>query len=305
MSLGDDSPGLPTYPNLVTFHPIPFYVKACCGFGGFPRIEKGSNGRKVKGPALYAILSSAPRIELDRAQDSQVQAPTQVMKTQISQIGGIPIRILIALMALGLCGANHAGPKPLSYVIPAEIELNNSHYAVSHIETNVVIALIRTGEYRESASVDFATRAGTAVEGVDYTEIRRVIIFPAGQSYQEISIPIHATNGPGEEKTILLEISNPSPNALITRASATLVIEYHAEEEPPRLHIKAGPRNTLELFWSADCADFVLEKSQDPTADSWQRVEAVPITRGEFSVILEPLSGAKNFYRLTRIATAP
>jgi hypothetical protein len=227
------------------------------------------------------------------------------MKMQNSQIGGIPFRVLVTLLALSLFGASHAGPKPFSYVIPAEIELNNSHYSVSHTETEAVIALIRTGEYRESASVDFTTRAGTAVAGVDYTEIRATVVFPAGQSYQEISIPIHATNNPGEKKTILLELSNPGPNVFITRADATLVIEYNEEMELPRLHIKAGPRNTLELFWSADCADFVLEKSQDPTADSWKKVEFAPITRGEVCVVMEPVSGAYNFYRLKRITSAP
>jgi hypothetical protein len=70
-------------------------------------------------------------------------------------------------------------------------------------------------------TVNFVTVAGTATAGVDFTQLAGTVSFPAGATSRMVEIPIldDAIGEPNEAFTV--QLSNPSPNAVIVDGVAT------------------------------------------------------------------------------------
>lgn len=79
------------------------------------------------------------------------------------------------------------------------------------------------------ASVDYATVAGTAVEGEDYTHTAGTLQFSPGVTEQEVRVPIRTQDGVTEE-SFQLVLSNPS-NLTLGRISGVAVLPESALTE--------------------------------------------------------------------------
>ncbi len=77
------------------------------------------------------------------------------------------------------------------------IEFNSANYQINQGVTNIVIGVIRVGGtgYNPLGSPDTVTLVastsdGTAISGVDYTGVTNTLVFPPGEVYQSIVVPI-------------------------------------------------------------------------------------------------------------------
>ncbi|MFN6482014.1 MULTISPECIES: PA14 domain-containing protein [unclassified Nostoc] len=79
--------------------------------------------------------------------------------------------------------------------IPTTITLGSSATTVNEGSGNVNVTILRTGDLSSTSSIKYATIHGTATAGVDYgsegVESAGTVIFAAGESSKQVSIPIN------------------------------------------------------------------------------------------------------------------
>src|SRR5258708_4356027 len=101
-----------------------------------------------------------------------------------------------------------------SYDTPSYLDIQST--AVSKDGTNAVVTVVRSGDFRNIASVDYATKDGTAVAGEDYKPVGGRLVFQEGEGFKTIVVPILMdTNADGAEAFTVV-LSNPGTSSIIT-----------------------------------------------------------------------------------------
>lgn len=108
--------------------------------------------------------------------------------------------------------------------------------AAYQTDENSVFALIdvrRTGgtsgtnaDGSGNVSVIFSTSPGTAVDGVNYSNVVQQVVFPPGETFKTVQVPVIDDNTITEPLTVNLALSNPSPQTGIgdqTNAVLTII----------------------------------------------------------------------------------
>jgi hypothetical protein len=90
--------------------------------------------------------------------------------------------------------------------------------------STVTVTVFRTGGSDGAVTVPFTLSSGTAVPGVDYTDVSGVISFSDGETQKTITIPILDNGQPQASKTINLTLGTPSLGSLGDPAAAVLTI---------------------------------------------------------------------------------
>ena len=194
------------------------------------------------------------------------------------------------------------GAQILSYSTPSYIDFGQSNYRIAQGETNLLVTILRTGDYREAASVDLSTRDATAKAGTDYSPISTRVYFPPQAGFATVSISIQPSAGSTSDQTFYLDLKNPSANGIIESPSAQVTISSAqvAQASSIKLNIRPGPNGTVLISWSASAGSNVLEKCQSPSGSSWSAVTGTPNTSGSVTTMSDTLVGGTCFYRLRK-----
>jgi len=89
-----------------------------------------------------------------------------------------------------------------------------------------VITVLRTSSSSGEIGVDYETVNGTASAGADYEGASGTLIFHDGEVSKTFSVPVLDDSAAEEEKTVNLNLSNPTGGAVLgTPSRATLTIE--------------------------------------------------------------------------------
>lgn len=187
----------------------------------------------------------------------------------------------------------------LGHRIPAYLQFSDPEYTVTRESTMATITVVRTGEYRESVLVQYATADGTAIAGQDYTSALGVLSIPAGVGFATFNIPIL---GPARAFTSLqVTLSNPSANAVITGGTATVTLIEDtaiAAGAPPMLSVRPDGQGQVVVTWRPGTWKCVLEKSENTAASAWRQVNGVVTTLDGCNTVTESAAGGCSFYRL-------
>jgi uncharacterized delta-60 repeat protein len=97
-------------------------------------------------------------------------------------------------------------------------------YTVLRSGVAAVITVLRTGNTNTVASVNFSAINGTAIAGYDYQATNGTFIFTNGVTSQTFSVPLIANTAVQADKTVLLQLFNPSNSILSAPSAATLTI---------------------------------------------------------------------------------
>jgi hypothetical protein len=189
--------------------------------------------------------------------------------------------LLTTVACLGAtCLSVSAQIKAQGYDTPSYIQFSAPRYEVTETETNAVITLVRTGEYRTTASVDYTTVEGTAAENIDFEPTGGTIVFPAGQCFRTITIPVLRSSKPGA-KTFQVELSQADVNSIVV----TPTVDIEIKPQPPALDI-AVKKGALVVSWPDSGSPFVLDAQVD---GQWSRVDAAPaLANGVWTVTFTP-----------------
>jgi len=97
-------------------------------------------------------------------------------------------------------------------------------YTVLKTGVSATITVNRTDNTNQVSSVNFTTADGTASANVDYFATNGVLVFTNGDTTKTFNITILANTTVQADKTILLQLSNPTNAFLIAPYAATLTI---------------------------------------------------------------------------------
>jgi hypothetical protein len=202
--------------------------------------------------------------------------------------------LLISVAALSAtCLTVSAQIKAQGYDTPSYVQFTAPHYEVSDTETNAVVTIVRTGDFRKTASVDYSTREGTAEDNVDFKPCGGAIVFAAGESFRTVTIPVIRSDAP-VSKSFQVDLAQGDFNTIVTTPTA----EVEIKPQPPALTI-APSGGALLVSWPDSASSFVLEAQID---GQWSAVFDAPTrANGTWSVAVQPTS-ALVFFRLRSIA---
>ena len=164
----------------------------------------------------------------------------------------------------------------------------------------VSIALIRT-RAQGSLVVHYRTGARyegtTAIEGVDFTPLNGTLVFADGETSKTILLPVFDDNTNGRSRTVRLVLSDDVGHARIGNGVMDIGIE---DDLPPRLLITQSREQGLVLYWSASCADYVVERASCPSATGWETLATAYTIQNGACVLAEPIADLSSVYRLRK-----
>ena len=147
---------------------------------------------------------------------------------------------------------------------------------------DMVFAVVLSPASGEEVMVDYATQAGTAAEGTDYTRTAGTLTFPANSSTpQEIRVPMIDDSAGETDETFTVELSNVRGAALgVARATGTIAdndVTPPPSSPPPRPPPPPPPPPPAP---SAPDAPMVTETSTTSVTVSWEEPanDGPPIT---------------------------
>ena len=188
--------------------------------------------------------------------------------------------LLLITVVSATCLNVSAQIKAQDYDTPSYVQFSLPRYEVSQTETNAVVTIVRSGDSRKTASVDYTTVEGTASEGVDFQACGGTIVFAAGQCFRTITIPVTRSSDL-VTKTFQVELTEPGFDTIITTPTADVQIQ----PQPPALNI-AAKKGALVISWPDSETAFVLEAQVD---GQWFAVGVAPtLGDGTWSVTFTP-----------------
>lgn len=110
-----------------------------------------------------------------------------------------------------------------------QITFSSAQYVVNENRTNALITLRRIGGTESTlspaSSVDFVTQDGTAVAGIDYVGVTNTVVFPRGETFATVLIPVIDNNLVDGDRFVNLLLANASNGlALGPQPYSTLLI---------------------------------------------------------------------------------
>ena len=94
--------------------------------------------------------------------------------------------------------------------------------SVGTVEVPVVLGGPSGSAQGQQVTVNYTTANGSAKAGTDYTQESGTLSFPAGETAQNIAVPI--TDHSGATRSFSVTLSSPSPNATIATGTGTVTI---------------------------------------------------------------------------------
>jgi hypothetical protein len=98
-------------------------------------------------------------------------------------------------------------------------------YSVNKTDGSATINVFRTGLTDSVATVDFTATNGSAVDGVHYMATNGTLVFTNGITNQTFSVQVIDTTVVQPNKTVLLQLFNPSNSVITSPNAATLTIK--------------------------------------------------------------------------------
>jgi hypothetical protein len=217
-------------------------------------------------------------------------------RTKSTTLGSLAVA---SLLGFGASGPSHAADfKAAGYDTPAYVDLDVSEIHVHEPAATVAINILRTGDFRQTTTIEYQTVEDDASEGQDYKGAGGTLVFRPGEGFKTILVEIVRDDQDEPLESFRVELSSSDPNCMLMRSSALIVIE----DQPvpiarPELKIAAAGAGKILLSWdgSDTCA---LERTATPAAGNWEPVECSPLANGNRSEVVQPIGGTYFFYRL-------
>ncbi|MFL5840092.1 MAG: Calx-beta domain-containing protein [Thermoleophilaceae bacterium] len=136
-------------------------------------------------------------------------------------------------------GATTLATSQLSIVdndAPTEsVQFSNTNYSVNEADGNATITVTLSHALGVQTTVDFASSAGSAIDGSDYTGQTGTLIFAPGETEKTIQIAIlnPSTPDPEDDETLTITLSNALPGANLVMGSPSTATLTILDDDPP------------------------------------------------------------------------
>lgn len=200
------------------------------------------------------------------------------------------IFVSISLSAGDFRGAGHT--------LPAYIDLEFTEQRVVEPSGTVIVNIIRSGDYRQTTTINYQTSEIEASQGKDFKGSGGTITFQPGEGFKTVVIDILSDDQVEQPESFLFEVTAAGPNCVISRGSCLIWIDDTAAAlSEPRLEISPGADNSVLLSWESyrTCS---LERTLDPASGYWESVNCTADVAGNRSQVIHRLDGPIYFFRL-------
>ena len=119
------------------------------------------------------------------------------------------------------------------------IEFSAGTYTASEAAGTAAIVVSRTGGLAEGVTVTFATSAGTATPGDDYTETATTLTFAGGEAIKTVLVPIVNDSIVEPNETVSLTLSSPGGGGTLG-ARSTAVLTIISDDQPGDHRVQRG-----------------------------------------------------------------
>jgi len=106
----------------------------------------------------------------------------------------------------------------------AGFKFSKSTYSVNKTDGSAIINVVRTGLTDSVATVDFVATNGSAINGLHYYATNGTLVFTNGVTSQNFAVQVIDTSSVQPNKTVSLELFNPSNSVVTSPSAATLTI---------------------------------------------------------------------------------
>jgi hypothetical protein len=188
--------------------------------------------------------------------------------------------------------------KAQSHTTPSYVDLELSEIRVNESVATVTLQLIRSGDFRQSTTIDFRTAESEASEGRDYKGAGGTITFSGGESFKTVSLEIVADEEIESPESFNFLISSTAPNTQVGRASTTIWIEdAPVLAAHPTLEVTPSADGSVLLSWQSNrpCG---LERTANPAVGPWEAVTCTPVQNGDRYEVIQPAGGVFYAFRL-------
>ena len=178
-----------------------------------------------------------------------------------------------------------------SHTVPSYVDLELSEIRVNESAATVTLQLIRSGDFRQSCTVDFQTAEFDASEGKDYKGTGGTLTFNAGESFKTVSLEILPDDETESPESFSFQITSSEPNTEVGRASTTIWIDdAPVLVSEPVLEITPSTDGSILLSWESTrpCG---LERSANPATGPWESVTCTPVQNGDRFEVVQPVGG--------------
>jgi hypothetical protein len=218
------------------------------------------------------------------------------MRTSKSQ-SAFMLAIILALIFVSV-SLSAADFQAKGYETPAFVDVESTELRVNEPAGTVTINLFRSGDFRQTSTVDYQTSEVEASEGQDYKGSGGTITFQPGETFKSVVLQITADTEAESAESFRFELTASSANTVLGRASTTIWIDdAPAAISQPELEITAAEQGKILLSWtgSTPCA---LERSADPASGFWEPVACNPVIEDDRHKVSQPMGATFYFYRL-------
>jgi hypothetical protein len=202
--------------------------------------------------------------------------------------------LFLCVMLEFIFGTNAADYEAVCY-----IQFQQQTFRVCQNESNAVITVSRSGDFRDRAIVDYQANDGTATAGEDYKAVGGQLIFAPFENQKTFSIPIISNHSATTNRTVQLTLRNAAYHAMIVQPEATLYItsDVPALAPPPPISIANESNGMIAVSWPGERIDCSVERTDDPSRP-WTTISTPPFQVEGTLVIEEPATNNLYFYRL-------
>lgn len=125
------------------------------------------------------------------------------------------------------------------------VQFSSPTYSVDEDAGEAVITATLSGATSNPVAVDYASAAGTATAGDDYTDVSGTLTIPAGETSATFSIPIEDDGVEEPDETVDLTLSAPTNAFLGDPSEAVLtIVDVTPPPAPPATPTPAAPTFT-------------------------------------------------------------
>jgi hypothetical protein len=180
---------------------------------------------------------------------------------------------------------------------PSYIDFDRASYTVNEQAGTLEVTVVRMGDFRRIARVDYALLDGNAEAAGDFTPQGGTLVFAPNENRKTITVGLLADQAFEETEHCYVQLSNPGPYTELFRDQATILIE-DSLAVPPRLLITPVGVGRIKVSWQSEGTKYTLERTTDTGIGQWEAVpEAVVTSEGESSVE-QSILGQHFFFRL-------
>jgi hypothetical protein len=163
---------------------------------------------------------------------------------------------------------------------PPVVRFAGAAYAVSEGKATATVTVVRTGQNRAPATVNYAAAGGTASSGVDYTLVPGTLTFEPGVTSRTFTVGVVDDGLPETPETIVLQLGGATGAVVGTPGTTTLTIV----DNEPQVRFGAAAYGVRENARTATLTVLRSGASSVPVTVAYQVVGGTATSGADYAV---------------------